>query len=139
MDWGERAGRGIPTGTVRAAHHQLSPGDDLTMRMSVTPQFSAEFLSVQNFCAWSGLGRTKVYDLITTGHLNPLKCGRRTLIPMAEAIRWRDALPSLRPTANPARVQPQVAGVCASPAWNGRSSEKHLAGNSNYRNDRSVA
>ena len=109
------------------------------MPLSATPLFSAECLSVQNFCAWSGLGRTKVYDLITTGNLNPLKCGRRTLIPMAEAIRWRDALPSLRQAADPARDQPQVAEVCAAPTWNGRSSGKHLAGNSNYRNDRSVA
>ena len=57
------------------------------------------FFTVAAFCQWSGLGRTKVYDLIKQGDLRALKCGRRTLITEAEAARWRDALSPLRTTS----------------------------------------
>lgn len=53
------------------------------------------FFTVAAFCQWSGLCKTKVYDLIKKGDLLALKCGRRTLITEAEAARWRDALPQL--------------------------------------------
>ena len=53
------------------------------------------FLTINGFCQWSSLCRTKVYDLIAKGHLRPRKCGRRTLIPMEEAIRWWNSLPTM--------------------------------------------
>lgn len=50
--------------------------------------------TIRNFCAWSGLCRTNVYALINRGDLRAVKCGRRTLIPNNEVLRWREALPS---------------------------------------------
>ncbi len=49
--------------------------------------------TVRDFCAWAGIGRTKAYEELKSGALRKLKCGRRTLIPIADAMRWRDALP----------------------------------------------
>jgi len=61
------------------------------------PAFSG-CLTIAGFCRWSGLGRTKVYELIKARDLRPLKCGRRTLIAAEEARRWRDALPNAHET-----------------------------------------
>jgi hypothetical protein len=52
-------------------------------------------LSVPEFCDWSRLGRTSVCKIIAKGELRPLKYGRRTLIPMEEALRWRNSLASM--------------------------------------------
>ena len=49
--------------------------------------------TIQDFCGWAGIGRTKAYEELKSGALRRLKCGRRTLIPIADAMRWRDALP----------------------------------------------
>lgn len=55
-------------------------------------------LTISSFCRLSGLGRTKVYELIKAGDLHSRKCGRRTLITVDEARRWRDALPGIDPS-----------------------------------------
>ena len=49
-------------------------------------------MSVQAFCAWAGIGRTKVYEEIETGRLQTVTLGRRRLVPTAEAQRWLDRL-----------------------------------------------
>lgn len=49
-------------------------------------------LSVQAFCAWAGIGRTKVYQEIEEGRLRTVTVGRRRLVPSAEAQRWLDQL-----------------------------------------------
>ena len=36
--------------------------------------------TVQEFCQSTGLGKSKVYELLSIGHLEAVKCGRRTLI-----------------------------------------------------------
>jgi hypothetical protein len=51
-------------------------------------------ISVKEFCAWSGIGRTKAYEEILFGRLKVKKVGRRTLIPFTEAQRWFEALPT---------------------------------------------
>jgi excisionase family DNA binding protein len=48
--------------------------------------------SVDEFCARTGLGRTKVYELFARGKVRPVRIGRRTLVPVAEARRWLEAL-----------------------------------------------
>ena len=50
-------------------------------------------LSIQEFCRWSGIGRTNVYEQIARGELRARKLGRRTLIPLDEAERWLAHLP----------------------------------------------
>ena len=36
--------------------------------------------SVRDACAASSLGRTRLYELINSGHLDVIKIGRRTLV-----------------------------------------------------------
>ena len=56
------------------------------------PSLPNRNLSVAEFCTWSGLCKTTVYKIIGEGELRPLKYGRRTLIPVDEALRWRNSL-----------------------------------------------
>lgn len=49
-------------------------------------------MSIQAFCAWAGIGRTKVYEEIEEGRLRTVTLGRRRLVPTAEAQRWLDQL-----------------------------------------------
>ena len=62
--------------------------------------FAFRCLSISEFCHWSGLSKTKVYELIEHGDLQARKCGRRTLITNEEAHRWWDSLPSMCPAFN---------------------------------------
>jgi hypothetical protein len=45
-----------------------------------------------DFLAWAGISKTKAYAEVKAGRLRLVKCGRRTLIRVDEAERWRDAL-----------------------------------------------
>lgn len=63
--------------------------------------------SVNDFCEWAGIGRTAAYAQIRDGKLTIRKFGKRTIVPVAEARRWFDALPTSectcvepRPSAN---------------------------------------
>ena len=49
---------------------------------------SPALMSVQAFCAWASIGRTKVYEEIETGRLKTVLIGRRRLVPVVEAERW---------------------------------------------------
>ena len=51
-------------------------------------------LSVRDFCRWSSLGRTAVYEEIGRGRLKARKVGRRTIILFEDARRWLDTLPT---------------------------------------------
>lgn len=48
-------------------------------------------MSVQQFCEWSSIGMTKVYEEIATRRLKTLKVGRRRLIKRDEAQRSLDS------------------------------------------------
>jgi hypothetical protein len=65
-----------------------------TSQQNSTGSRMSGMFTIRNFCEWSGLCRTNVYALINRGDLRAVKCGRRTLIPTNEALRWREALPS---------------------------------------------
>lgn len=56
------------------------------------------FLTIEEFRAWSRLGRTKIYELLASGELKAIKVGRRTLISGEAAQAWFDAQPAYRPT-----------------------------------------
>lgn len=51
-------------------------------------------MSVKDFCHWAGIGRTTAYEQIAMGRLPVRKVGRRSIILLADARRWLDALPS---------------------------------------------
>jgi excisionase family DNA binding protein len=44
-------------------------------------------LRLRDFCAATGLGKTKTYELIAQGKLKSVKVGARRLIPYGEAER----------------------------------------------------
>lgn len=49
-------------------------------------------LSIKEFRKLYGLGRTTIYKEIALGHINIIKCGRRTLIPIAECEGFENHL-----------------------------------------------
>ncbi len=49
-------------------------------------------LSINEFRKLYGLGRTTIYKEIALGHINIIKCGRRTLIPITECNRFENCL-----------------------------------------------
>lgn len=49
--------------------------------------------SIEEVIKLSGLGRTKIYEEISLGHLRAKKLGARTLIPAEKYQDWVNALP----------------------------------------------
>ncbi|MHC4053397.1 helix-turn-helix domain-containing protein [Bradyrhizobium sp. 25ACV] len=62
--------------------------------MSTGSTFQREGLSISEACAMAGIGRTKVYEAIASGHLKARKCGTRTLILRDDLRRFLNSLPS---------------------------------------------
>ena len=60
--------------------------------MTINNAFQPEGLSISEACAVAGIGRTKIYQAITEGHLKARKCGKRTLVLRGDL---RDFLASL--------------------------------------------
>lgn len=61
--------------------------DEAPTKLSLSPQQAAQAI---------GLGRTRVFELIREGKLVARKCGRRTLITVADLQACLDALPRVR-------------------------------------------
>ncbi len=59
--------------------------------MNETPE--KLLLSIPDFMAVTGLGRTTVYAIIGDGSLESVTVGRRRLIPTAAARAWVEGLP----------------------------------------------
>lgn len=51
-------------------------------------QLDRASLSVDEFCATHGIGRTTFYAELKAGRIHVVKCGRRTLVPVAEKDAW---------------------------------------------------
>ena len=52
-------------------------------------------MTVQDFCKRYRIGRTLAYELIKSGELRAVKCGKRTLILSTDARAWERSLPAL--------------------------------------------
>lgn len=61
------------------------------------PNPAKAVLSIAEFCSAYGLGTTRAYEEIGAGRLKALKSGARTLIRVADAEAWLNALPSVTP------------------------------------------
>lgn len=48
--------------------------------------------SVTEFCASTGVGKTRFYAEVAAGRIRPVKCGSRTLIPASELQAWLERL-----------------------------------------------
>lgn len=49
--------------------------------------------NVMQFCHWAGISRAQFYLEVAQGRIVPRKVGRKTLVPVHEAIRWMNGLP----------------------------------------------
>lgn len=65
----------------------------------VTREMSKISMTISDAVAYSGIGRTKLYDLIKEGHLTPRKLGARTLILTEELDAYIRGLPVLKSAA----------------------------------------
>jgi len=83
-------------------------------------------LSVRDFCRWSSLGRTAVYEEIGRGRLKARKVGRRTIILFEDARRWLDTLPTHEEALDAADTRRRAA----SGSRRGRGYDRPSGGNS---------
>jgi excisionase family DNA binding protein len=67
-------------------------GDKL--KAAADHHFAKVAYRVDEFCALTGLGRSKIYQEISACRLKAIKCGNRTLITAAAAKQWLDTLPA---------------------------------------------
>jgi excisionase family DNA binding protein len=73
------------------------------MHANQSPPTEKHALRIPEFCKAFGVGRSKFYELVARRELQPRKSGKQTLIPMSEARRWFDSLPTVEPTTPPRR------------------------------------
>jgi hypothetical protein len=54
-------------------------------------------LSVDEFCAWASIGRSKFYGEVNEGRIRLRKIGRKSVVLLIGAQTWLDSLPVLSP------------------------------------------
>lgn len=54
-------------------------------------------LSVDEFCAWASIGRSKFYGEVNEGRIRLRKVGRKSVVLLTDAQSWLDSLPILSP------------------------------------------
>lgn len=52
-------------------------------------------LTVDEFCGWAAIGRSKFYKEVATGRIRVRKLGRKSIITMPDATAWLNSLPVL--------------------------------------------
>lgn len=50
-------------------------------------------LTVDEFCGWASIGRSKFYDEVKSGRIQLRKIGRKSVITMPDALNWLESLP----------------------------------------------
>jgi excisionase family DNA binding protein len=60
-----------------------------------TVAYQREGLSIPEACAVAGIGRTKIYEAISKGHLIARKFGKRRIILRDDLLRFLTALPEV--------------------------------------------
>jgi excisionase family DNA binding protein len=55
----------------------------------------AHMATVANTVKWSGISRSRLYELVKARKIEARKAGRRTLIVTDTVVRWLDSLPSV--------------------------------------------
>ena len=64
--------------------------------MQTTPKvapISRGALSINQFCEWASIQRTKYYQLVAAKELTPRRIGGKPVILMKDAEAWLEALP----------------------------------------------
>lgn len=70
---------------------------------------SQRFVSIAEFRAISGLGRTRTYELLAQERLVAVKCGRRTLITVDSVDAYLNSLPRAHFTTGRNRSSMEVS------------------------------
>jgi excisionase family DNA binding protein len=65
--------------------------------LDVVQELNREAVSIVEAAAMAGLGRTKIYEAISKGHLQARKCGKRTLILRDDLRSYLANLPEAAP------------------------------------------
>lgn len=50
-------------------------------------------MTVDEFCGWASIGRSKFYQEVNEGRIRLRKIGRKSVITMTDAQTWLDGLP----------------------------------------------
>jgi hypothetical protein len=50
-------------------------------------------MTVDQFCHWANLGRSKFYREVSDGRIRLRKIGRKSVVTVGDAEAWLDALP----------------------------------------------
>lgn len=62
--------------------------------LDAVKELNREAVSIVEAAAMAGLGRTKIYEAISMGHLRARKCGKRTLILRDDLRHFLASLPN---------------------------------------------
>ena len=50
-------------------------------------------MTVDEFCGWASIGRSKFYQEVAEGRIRLRKIGRKSVITLTDANKWLDDLP----------------------------------------------
>jgi excisionase family DNA binding protein len=94
------ASNSIPFEVVVSAHaRDDAGGKGNTLMNTEAHDLQREALSIGEVCRVSGIGRTKIYEAISTGRLKARKLGKRTLVLRADLQAFLASLPVVRADA----------------------------------------
>lgn len=62
--------------------------------MQHQPSETRGAFSVDQFCAWASIGRSKFYQEVQEGRLRLRKVGRKSVVTMPDAMAWLSNLPA---------------------------------------------
>lgn len=70
-----------------------SAGNGTSIGLTIAERFQTDgMLSLDEFSAWAGICRRRVYGEINDGRLSIVKIGRRTAVRARDARRWQENL-----------------------------------------------
>ena len=52
--------------------------------------------SVDEFCGWASIGRSKFYQEVAAGRIRLRKIGRKSVVTMPDALAWLSELPDFK-------------------------------------------
>jgi len=79
--------------------HKYTEGSFLAYAAAAPERAFPAYATIPDWCAISGMGRSKTYEALGRGDLRAIKIGNRTLIDVAPGLQWMDSLPqaNIRP------------------------------------------
>ncbi len=78
-------------------------------RPSLTNRSFPAYAAIPEWCRISGMGWSKAYEALGTGHLRAVKLGAKTLIDVQHGLLWLGSLPQATIRPHGAKRTKQVA------------------------------